>query len=184
MPPSIADTIKSRRTIHQFKVGETPPVELIKLAIEHAIWAPNHYLTQPWHFHMIGPETAEQICQLNADLVREKKGEKAAGIKLRRWREIPGWLLLSCDISDDEIRMQEDFAACCCVAQNLSLYLWDKGVGMKWTTGAVTRDARFYDIIQLDGQRQRIVGLFWYGYAEEVPQAARLPSSEFITFLP
>lgn len=184
MPPSIAETIKSRRTIHHFKVGEVPPAELIKLAIEHAIWAPNHHLTQPWHFYLIGPETAELICQLNAELVLEKKGEKAAEIKLRRWREIPGWLLLSCDISEHASTNQEDYAACCCVAQNLSLYLWEQGVGMKWTTGAVTREPRFHNIVQLDGQRQSIVGLFWYGYPAEIPQASRLAAGDKLTILP
>jgi nitroreductase len=184
MTGSIAETIKSRRTIHQFKIGETPAVELIQQALEHAIWAPNHHLSQPWHFQLLGPETVEQICQLNADLVREKQGEKAAEIKIRRWREIPGWLILNCDISGDEIREHEDFAACCCVAQNLSLYLWEKGVGMKWTTGSVTRDKRFYELLGLDPRQRKVLGLFWYGYPQEVPQATRLPISESLDILP
>jgi nitroreductase len=181
---SIADSIKNRRTIHQFKADEIPSIDLIGQAIEYAIWAPNHHLTQPWHFHMIGPETVEQICLLNAGLVREKKGEKAAEIKLRRWREVPGWLLLSCDISEDEFRSKEDYAACCCVAQNLALYLWEKGVGMKWTTGTVTREKRFFDLVQIDSQAQSIVGLFWYGYAAEIPKGARQPANNSVNILP
>jgi nitroreductase len=184
MSSSIADIIKNRRTIHQFKANETPPVELIQQAIEHGIWAPNHHITQPWHFHLIGPETREQICQLNAALVGEKKGEKAAEIKLRRWREIPGWLLMSCDISGDEIRDREDYAACCCVAQNLSLYLWEKGVGMKWTTGGVTKNRHFYDLFDLNPGQRQLVGLFWYGYPEEIPEGTRLPLSEILDILP
>ena len=184
MSSSIADTIKNRRTIHQFRTDKSPPVELIERSIEHAIWAPNHRLTQPWHFHIIGTETAEQICQLNTEIVSKKKGKKAAEIKLRRWREIPGWLLLSCEISDDEIRRQEDYAACCCAAQNLSLILWENGVGMKWNTGAVTRDQRFFDIVQIDRHQHSIIGLFWYGYPEEIPQATRLPLSKFLNILP
>ncbi len=184
MSSSLAHTIKSRRTIHRFKTGEIPSVELIKLAIEHAIWAPNHHLSQPWQFYLLGPRTAELVCQLNAELVREKMGEKAAGIKLKRWREIPGWLVLCCDIAEDDIRKQEDYAACCCVAQNLSLYLWEEGVGMKWTTGTVTRDQRFYDIIGIDVQRQSIVGLFWYGFPAQIPQAERKPSADRLVILP
>ncbi len=184
MPYSIENTIKSRRTIHRFKTDETPSMEMIELALEHAIWAPNHQLTQPWHFYLIGPETAERICQLNAELVRIKKGDKAAGIKLRRWREVPGWLVLGCDIAEDERQRLEDYAACCCVAQNLSLYLWEKGVGMKWTTGTVTRDQRFCEIIRLDRERQSIVGLFWYGYPADIPQAVRRPLCENTVILP
>ena len=105
---------------------------------------PNHHLSQPWRFHLLGPETAELICLLNAEIVEAKKGEKAAEIKLRRWRENPGWLLMSRQRAEDELRDLEDYAACCCAAQNLSLLLWEQSIGMKWTTGAVTRDERFF----------------------------------------
>jgi len=181
---SIADTIKDRRTIHRFKSREKPSMEMIQMALEHATWAPNHQMTQPWHFYLIGSETAERICQLNAELVRVKQGDKVAGMKLRRWREIPGWLLLSCDKGGDDCRNEEDYAACCCAAQNLSLYLWEKGVGMKWTTGTVTRDQRIYDIMRIDRERQKIVGLFWYGYPEDIPQKTRRPLDESLIILP
>jgi nitroreductase len=184
MATSIADVIKNRRTIHQFKANETPPLSLIKEAIEHAVWAPNHHLSQPWHFHLLGSECIEQICQLNTTLIREQKGEKVADIKLKRWREVPGWLVLSCDISEDALRTEEDYAACCCVAQNLSLYLWENGVGMKWTTGTVTRNAHFYELLGLEPGKCKIVGLFWYGYPADIPKAARKPIAECINTLP
>ncbi len=184
MSLTISDTIKSRRTIHQFRADNVPSADEIRLAIEQAVWAPNHHLTQPWRFHLLGPETKESICHLNAELVREKKGEKAAEIKLRRWSEMPGWLLLSCENSEDELRQKEDYAACCCVAHNLSLILWENNVGMKWTTGAVTRDQRFFDIVQLDSRRHFVVGLFWYGYPADIPQATRKPVNEFLEILP
>jgi nitroreductase len=184
MPGSLVETIKNRRTIHQFKVDELPPVEIIREAIEQAVWAPNHHLTQPWLFHLIGPQTAESICQLNSALVKDKKGEKAAEIKLRRWREVPGWLVLSCRKAADELTRKEDYAACCCVAHNLSLILWEKGLGMKWTTGAVTREPGFFDIIGLDSQQHSIIGLFWYGYPADIPKATRLAVSESIAVLP
>ncbi len=184
MTSPISELIKGRRTIHQFKPQPVPEHELIIEAIEHAIWAPNHKLTEPWRFHLIGRETSDKICQLNARLVEEQRGTKAAEVKLKRWQEIPGWLLLTCLRSEDEIQAREDFAACCCVAQNLMLYLWQAGVGVKWTTGEVTRDEKFFEIVNIDAATQSVIGLFWYGYAADIPQTTRKPLTDILFELP
>lgn len=184
MNASVADTIRSRRTIHEFLPGQAPPQEVIVDAIAHATWAPNHYVSQPWRFYLLGPDTVERVCVLNAELARAKGGDKAAEIKLQRWRAIPGWLLLTCMQDADEVRRWEDYAACCCAAQNLMLYLWDRGVGVKWNTGAVSRDRRFFEITHLDPGAERVVGIFWYGTPAQVPAATRKPPGEFLVRLP
>jgi len=93
-------------------------------------------------------------------------------------------LLLSCEKSEQALRQREDYAACCCVAQNLSLILWERAIGMKWTTGAVTREQRFFDILQLDEGQRSVVGLFWYGYPAEIPRGVRKSPRKFIDVLP
>ena len=72
--------------------------------------------------------------------------------------------------SDDELTDRENYAACCCAVQNLMLYLWQHGIGVKWTTGAITREPRFYELLGIDSGVERIVGLFWYGRPKVVPQ--------------
>lgn len=176
--------ISKRRTIHQFKPDQLPEKAVILNAIESARWAPNHYLSQPWHFYLLGPYTIEAIVKLNAELVKDKNGEKAAKIKFDRWSKVPGWLVLTCVSSDDQIRAQEDYAACCCAAQNMMLSLWQEGVGVKWNTGDVIKDQRFYDLIQVNPELETVVGLFWYGYAEVVPNICRDPIEQILTELP
>jgi nitroreductase len=176
--------ISNRRTVHQFKPGEVPPIEKIEKAIDLARWAPNHHLTEPWHFYIIGPETVSAIIELNAELARNKNGDKAARIKLKRWSQIPGWLVLTCTKSEDPIRAQEDYAACCCAAQNMMLYLWHEGIGVKWTTGDVVKESRFYNLIRVDPHAEIVVGLFWYGYAEEIPNTKRKPIKQILARLP
>ena len=181
---NIESVIRGRRTIHNFRPGKKPDIELIKSAIEVARWAPNHHLTEPWHFYLLGPETAEAICQLISEITREKNGKEAAEKKLRRWRSMPGWLLVSCDLSSDSIISQEDYAACCCAIQNLSLYLWNKGIGVKWTTGDIVRNPHFYDLLQIDATRESVVGLLWYGYPEKIPSMNRSPAKGICVELP
>ena len=69
----IKDLVKSRRTIHQFKPEPVPDEVKVRAAMEQAIWAPNHYLTQPWRFYLLGEKSKNQICLLNAELVHEKR---------------------------------------------------------------------------------------------------------------
>ena len=176
---AVAETIRGRRTIHSFK-PECPPFERIREAIDLARWAPNHHHTEPWRFLHAGPETKAKIVDLNARIVSEKKGRDAGEAKRLRWSEIPGWLIVACDRSDDMIRYKEDYAACCCAIQNLSLALWTHDIGVKWTTGAVTRDAEFYELLGLNRYDHTVVGLLWYGYFDQPPAQRRKDTDEIL----
>src|SRR5690606_24500642 len=141
---TIAEVIRSRRTIHLFEPERVPPDEEILAAIELARWAPNHHLTEPWRFYILGRQTADAIAHLNAELVTKSRGEAAGRAKLERWLAIPGWMVVTSRRSPDPVRDREDYAAYCCAIQSLQLYLWRRGIGTKWTTGKVTQTARFF----------------------------------------
>lgn len=178
---SIETLIIKRRTINDFK-QELPAQQSIIDAINIARWAPNHHLTQPWHFYLLNSQMVDQVIELNASLVSAKKGKKYGDAKRERWKSIPGWLVVTCDKSDNALRQQEDYAACCCSIYGLTLVLWQKGIGTKWTSGDVIRDRRFYDICWLDHLSQFVVGLIWYGYPDTVPEAqARRQINETVT---
>lgn len=183
-PSPIAELISGRRTIHEFKTAPVPPLETIKQAINVSRWAPNHYLTEPWHFYLPGTETIQAIIELNTELMREKSSEEAAMAKKQRWSNIPGWLVITCDKSSDGRRQQEDYAACCCMVQNMMLFLWSEKIGVKWSTGDIIRDDRFYDLLWIDPDMETIIGIFWYGYASEIPEMTRKPPEQFVIELP
>jgi nitroreductase len=175
-----AEVLRGRRTIELFL--QTPvPKNLLNEAIDAAIWAPNHHVTEPWHFYSLGSETKERCLDLCRDIVTEKKGEKAAAFKRESWSEKPGWLVVTCRRSEDELQQQEDYAACCGAVQNLLLYLWKAGVGSKWTSGDITRDSRFLDIVGINEADAFVVGLIWYGYAKLTPTQSRSELDESFT---
>jgi nitroreductase len=174
--------LSSRRTIHLFQ-PEVPPRETVVQALDLARWAPNHRLTEPWRFYLIGRETATAIAHLNAEIVAETRGEQAGTAKLERWLAVPGWMAVTCVRSDDPVRAREDYAACCCAVQNAMLYLWSEGIGVKWTTGDVTRDDRFFELLGVDPEAEALVGLFWYGYPAEIPVTRRRPLAEVLSAL-
>ena len=77
---------------------------------------------------------------------------------------------------------REDYASCCCAVQNLSLYLSEAGVASKWTTGLITRDQRFFDLLDIDANEEFVVGLIWYGYPKMLPTQARKAVDEILTY--
>lgn len=173
--------VRLRRTVDSF-LPDVPSRQTIIDAIDAARWAPNHHLTQPWHFHFPDIDMTGRIIELNAQLVEVKKGREAAEASRRRWKMIPGWLVVSCERSDDPLREKENYAACCCSIYAMSLVLWEREIGVKWTTGDVIRDQRFYDICWIDRRTQEVAGLIWYGYPKQVPHPQpRKDAGEIIT---
>ena len=181
---SFAALLRGRRSIDLF---EHEPVDTAVLleAIEVARWAPNHRRTEPWRFYLIGPVTAAAIIDLAAEVDAAKKGEAAGAARRARLQTVPGFFVLTSRRSDaDALLDREDYAACCCAVQNLMLYLWQRGIGVKWTTGGVTRQARFYDLLGIDAGKESVVGFFWYGLPKVVPTQRRRPVAEIVTERP
>lgn len=180
---SFAEVIRSRRSIDLFEAEPADTARLLE-AIELARWAPNHRLTEPWRFYLIGKETSKALVDLSVEIERELKGDPAAEARRRRWGAIPGFFVVTCATSEDPLRQTEDYAACCCAVQNLMLYLWKCGLGVKWTTGAITRDARFLELMGIDAEAETMVGLFWYGKPRVVPTQKRREVGEIIVETP
>lgn len=176
----IAERIRSRRTTKLF-LSQAVSKDLVRDAIEVARWAPNHRLTEPWHFYAFGNDTISKSIELIRTIVAETRDEDLADFKAKSAAAIPGWLLVTCRKSNDELLQQEDYASCCCAIQNLMLYLSAAGVASKWTTGAVTRDQRFFELLGIDPGDEFVVGLIWYGYPKMLPTQSRKAVSEILT---
>jgi nitroreductase len=179
----VEELIRGRRTINLYLQTPVPP-RLVRDAIETATWAPNHHVTEPWRFYLLGEQTVERCLDLCYAIVAGSKGEEKAAHKRQSWAEKPGWLVVTCQRSDDELREREDYAACSAAVQNLLLYLWKLGLGSKWTTGPITRDPRFADIVGFDPEDEFVVGLIWYGYPKVTPEQSRGPVDDVLEILP
>ncbi len=180
---ALGDIIRSRRTIGVF-TSEPVDQNLVRQAIELACWAPNHRKTEPWRFSVLGPETQRQVIDLNASVIAAKKGTEAADTMRSKWSVIPGWIMVSCVKSADAFLAEEDYAATCCAVQNLMLSLWSNGIGTKWSTGDITRHEDFLRLAGINPEKERSVGLIWYGRPESVPPQSRRPVDEIARFLP
>ena len=73
-----------------------------------------------------------------------KRERRQVAKELKRWMQMPGWLVVTCaksniadaaSIEDPMGLAREDYTASCCAAQNLCLLLHSQGLGTKCTTG-------------------------------------------------
>ena len=176
----LAERIRSRRTTNMFLKQEVSR-DLLLEAIELARWAPNHHLTEPWHFYLLGDDKKAASAELIRTIVTENKTAEMGEHKFKSAKAVPGWLVVTCRKSDDELRGREDYAACCCAVQNILLYLSEAGVASKWTTGLITRDQRFFDLLGMNADEEYVVALVWFGYPKVLPTQSRKDVADILT---
>lgn len=182
--------ILERRTVHHYST-EPIPQGAVERALECAVAAPNHKLTNPWRFTRVGPDGRQAIEDLYVRLKREKKGDLDED-RERRYRQKvgdpPELVVPSQVLADDDFRRREDYAAVACAIQNFMLSLRGEGVAAKWTTGSVTRHPETYELLEIDSDSEEIVGFVWIGYPREdrvgLEKPGRKPLKEVVRDVP
>ena len=160
--------IRSRKTAQRFS-DEPIPEGAIQRAIECAITAPNHKVTNPWRFIRVGSDLRQRFEDFYIELKSESKTRsESQEQKLRnKVGDPPELLVVSQVLDDDDFRRKEDYAAVSCAIQNLSLSLWSEGIYSKWASGSMTTHPKTYDWLEIDSHLQEIVGFIWIGYIRE-----------------
>tara|TARA_Y100001968_G_scaffold189250_1_gene173474 strand:+ start:53 stop:604 length:552 start_codon:yes stop_codon:yes gene_type:complete len=166
----IDQAIKKRRTIHIFS-KKSVPREVVEKSILAANYAPCHRRTFPWRFTSIGMKKRELLYQLQLTLKFGDKPIDELSIKNLRDKMLnPSHLLIATQIcTDNHVQKLEDYAACACAIQNLSLSLVADEVGCKWSTGKITTDPNTYKITEINPSEEEIIGFIWIGYGTEPP---------------
>lgn len=170
------EAILTRRTVHEYTDRAVDP-EHIRQALEAAIRAPNHKLTNPWRFYELGPQARAEVADIAVLAKRELKEiteREEEGIR-KKMSKAPVLFLVTQVLDADAGRRKEDYASVACAIQNFSLALWDLGVSSKWSTGPFTKHAHTYSMLGIDPADEEIVGGVFAGYPECIPDPPRLP---------
>jgi nitroreductase len=167
----VDDAIRTRRT-HKAYGSEPVPRETLDELFDLARWAPNHNLTNPWRFRVVGPETLARL--------KEAAGEEAAA-KLER---APTLIVASVVVSGDPVQDEEDHAAGAVAAYIVLLAAHARGLAGYWRTPEVLRTPGGCSAAGVpDGER--VIGLLHLGPPrQEKEPPERLPPGDFVTYLP
>ena len=167
----VSAAIRRRRTHKQYG---SEPVDgaTIRELVELARHAPNHKLTQPWRFRVLGPETRSRL--------EAACGEKEA-IKLRR---APTLVLATAELTGDPHMDQEDLLATACAVYAVLLGATERGLASYWRTPAALDEAEARTVLELQSN-ESVVALIHLGpTASEPPEKERAPLEQILSFRP
>ena len=166
----VEEAIRTRRT-HKAYRPEPVDREQLEEILELARWAPNHDLTNPWRFRVIGPRALERL--------KQAAGPESAS-KLDR---APTLVVCSCVLTGDQIQDEEDLHATAAAAYIVLLAAHGRGLASYWRTPEVLRTPEGRSAVGMPDD-EHFVGLLHLGKpVQEQRPPERLPADQVIEFL-
>ena len=182
------DAIQSRRSIKRFTDRPISREEVESL-LELAVLAPNHRLTQPWRFYVLGPEARFAYGLALGERKAKKQPTPEAGRQLRdtvadEHRALPCMIVVAVVENENPEVREEDYAATMMALENLALAAVDRGLGTHLKTGGVMQDhaARAAAGVK---EQERIVAVVNLGEPAELPPSKnRQPATASTIWVP
>lgn len=182
------EAIAQRRSIKRFTNRPVSRGE-IETLLEAATLAPNHRLTQPWRFYVLGPDARygyglalgdRKARKLeNADAARAMRETVAA-----EHRALPAMIVVAVATNENPEIREEDYAAAMMAIENLSLAAVELGLGTHIKSGGVMEDPAARQAVGAK-EGERIVAIVNLGEPADVPPPKkREPAAAFTTWVP
>jgi nitroreductase len=167
---SLAELAAARRTHKAFGPEPVPRETLLEL-LDVARLAPNHHLTQPWRFRVLGAEALARL--------KEAAGPTEAA-KLDR---APTLVIVSAALGGDLVQDEEDVCATAAAVMLVLLAATERGLASYWRTPGVLRTARGREALGIP-RGERVLGLVHLGEpAREPARRERAPVETYVEFL-
>jgi nitroreductase len=163
--------IRTRRT-HKAYGPDPVDRDTLEELFELARWAPNHNLTNPWRFRVVGPRALQRL--------KDAVGAEGAG-KLDR---APTLVAVSYVRSPgDPVADEEDLLATGCAAYIVLLGAHARGLAAYWRTPAILRDPAGRAALDIP-ETEHCVGLLHLGSARQEQRVPdRAPLGDVVSFL-
>ena len=184
----IPEIIEQRRSIKKFTDRAVSRAETETL-LDAAILAPNHRLTRPWRFYVLGPESRYAYGLALGDRKARKLPDPEAARTLRETvaaehRALPCMIAVAVVHNDNPETREEDYAAAMMAVQNIALTAVSLGLGTHIKTGGVMGDDASRAAVGV-GQTERVVAIVNVGKPAEQPGPRKAePAARFTTWRP
>jgi nitroreductase len=171
---SLSEVVRTRRTTKAFGSEPLDRATLEEL-LDLARWAPNHHLTNPWRFRVLGPQALARL--------KDAAGPEA-GAKLDR---APTLVVVSAvqrgEGAGGAIQDEEDLLATGCAAYLVLLGAQERGLASYWRTPAVLRSAEGRAALGIPDD-ERPIGLLHLGpRRQDQPAPERAPLADVLSWL-
>ncbi|MCW2960285.1 MAG: hypothetical protein JWM25_1127 [Thermoleophilia bacterium] len=167
---NVLEAIHERRTVKKYEPIPVPREQLERI-LEAARWAPNHRMTQPWRFRVLGPVSLGRLAT-------------AAGEGAKKLMRAPTLVVASYVPSPIPIHAAEDEQATSCAIYATLLAAHAEGVSSYWRTINLL-DTEAGRVATGVPANERVLGLLHFGTAiGELPDPPeRGGIDEYVTFL-
>lgn len=185
---NVIEAIRSRRSVKSFTDRPVPREELERL-VGAAVLAPNHRMTEPWRFLVLGEEAKSAYGRvLGGRKARKVEDEDAARMVRekvsREMRSVPAMVVVTMREDDDPEIREEDYASCLMGVQNMCLAAVELGLGTHIKSGGVMNDPALRAAWGVEDGRT-VVAIVFVGEPAEVPSGKeRTPAGERTRWLP
>ena len=169
----LEEAIRTRRT---HKAYRPEPVDRATLdaLFELARWAPNHHLTNPWRFRVLGPQARARLKAASDAL------DPGSGAKLER---APTLVAVSATQAGDPVADEEDALASAVAAFIVLLCAHARGLAGYWRTPAILRAPAGRVALGI-GDGERVLGLLHLGAPRQEQRAPeRVPTEAVVSYL-
>jgi len=167
----VETAVRARRT-HKAYGSRPLSDDTLGELLELARWAPNHDLTEPWRFRVLGPETLTRLASA---------GKPSDSEKLRR---APTLVVASARLTGDAHQNREDVLATACAVYIVLLAASARGLASYWRTPALLETPPGRAAVGL-GDDEEFVALIHLGEPATAPAAKeRRAVGEYTEFLP
>jgi nitroreductase len=167
----VETAIRTRRTQKAFGPEPVGPAVLEEL-FALARWAPNHFLTEPWRFRVLGPATIARLAAAGGPGELEKLTRAATLV------------VATVKLNGDPYTEAEDRHATACAVYALLLAAHARGLASYWRTPKLLREPAGRDAVGIEADEE-LVALIHLGTPVSDPSPKeRKPVSEIALFLP
>jgi nitroreductase len=170
---NVHDAIRGRVSVKEY-TSDPVPAETIERLLDLAVLAPNHRMTEPLEFRVMGEGAkrayGEALGSRKAKRIEEPEVAGRVMEKVvRRHLSVPTMVaVLVAEDPDPEIR-EEDYATAFMAIQNLSLAAVAEGLGTHVKTGAVMAEPALREALGVE-VGQRVAAVVFLGRPAELPE--------------
>ncbi|MGH7502311.1 MAG: nitroreductase family protein [Longimicrobiales bacterium] len=184
----VATAIAARRSIKRFTDRRVDRAEIEQL-LDAAVQAPNHRMTEPWRFYVLGAESRQAYGTVLGQRKAKKIEDGAAGAAVvekvaREHAGLPAMIAVAMLVDENPEIREEDYASTMMAIQNLSLAAAAMGLGVHIKSGAVMDEPLAREAVGVP-EGQRIVATIHLGEPAEIPSPKpRHDAREFTQWMP
>jgi nitroreductase len=161
----------------------------IRTMLDAAVLAPNHKMTQPWGFAVLGRLSKKTYGEIRAQLKLQEFLDSPGATEKREKiitesAAIPAIIVVTQKLEGDPHRKREDYAAVFMAIQNILLVATSMGLGSKVHTGEILNAPAMRELIKAE-ENEQIVAVIHLGEpAEEMKPKARVPAADKTRWIP